>query len=52
MDIAHGGGTKGVEVLYRTTCAVCLTVGARLGALCGLVASLLPLAYKTFGLAI
>ncbi|OCL13377.1 MFS general substrate transporter [Glonium stellatum] len=51
-DIAHGNEAKGVKILYGTMCAAYLTAETWLGALFGLVASLLPPAYKTFGLAI
>lgn len=51
-NIAAGGESRGVSILYGTMSAAYLTAETWLGCLFALVALLLPPAYKTFGLAI
>ena len=51
-NIAGGSQDRGVEILYGSMSAAYLTAELWLGAINGLIASLLPPRYKTFGLAI
>ena len=51
-DIAGGSQDRGVQILYGSMSAAYLTAELWLGALNGLIASLLPPKHKTFGLAI
>lgn len=50
--IADGNQTRGLRVLYGSMSAAYLTAELWLGALNGLIASILPPKHKTFGLAI
>lgn len=51
-DIADGDQRRGVNILYGTMSMAYLTAELWLGAINGLIASLLPPKHKTFGLAI
>ena len=51
-DIANGNQDRGISILYGMMSVAYLTAESWLGALFGLIALLLPPAYKTFGLAI
>ncbi|EON62719.1 hypothetical protein W97_01943 [Coniosporium apollinis CBS 100218] len=51
-QIAGGNEDRGIRILYSTMSMAYLTAELWLGAVFGLVALLLPPAYKTFGLAI
>lgn len=51
-DIANGNQTDGIRILYGTMSAAYLTAELWLGAINGLIASILPPKHKTFGLAI
>lgn len=51
-DIAGGDQTRGLHVLYGTMSVAYLTAELWLGALNGLIASILPPKHKTFGLAV
>ena len=51
-DIANGNQTNGIRILYGTMSAAYLTAELWLGAINGLIASILPPKHKTFGLAI
>lgn len=51
-DIAGGSQDRGVQILYGSMSAAYITAELWLGALNGLIASLLPPKHKTFGLAI
>lgn len=51
-DIAKGNQTRGLHILYGSMSAAYLTAELWLGALNGLIASILPPKHKTFGLAV
>ncbi|KAF2453309.1 major facilitator superfamily domain-containing protein [Lineolata rhizophorae] len=51
-DIADGSEDQGIKILYGVMCVAYITAELWLGAIYGLVASLLPPAYKTFGIGV
>lgn len=51
-DIANGSQDRGIQILYGSMSVAYLTAELWLGAVNGLIASLLPPKHKTFGLAI